>query len=147
MRIRDHPQAEAAMLLVGIAAFNALLGVTDRWPQAGPQLTPAHRTLPPPGSSARKSVDWCREHVDIISDVHWASACLAMAQEQQERLRRCRDGRAVAGCELQPEPPDDSPDCTLPEGRARVLNLARARAEQQCVDGTYGSLPFAHADR
>jgi hypothetical protein len=30
--------------------------------------------------------------------------------------------------------PDDSPDCTLPDDRARPLNVARAKAEQQCLD-------------
>jgi hypothetical protein len=30
--------------------------------------------------------------------------------------------------------PDDSAECTLPNEHARVLNMARAQAEQQCFE-------------
>jgi hypothetical protein len=119
MRVLDRPERAAAMLLGGIAVLNAFMDVATGRPQRVSGAAPMARVLPVAGSTARKTMDWCLENVTMIHDVYWASACATEAKEQ----------RAPGG-----EPPDDSPDCTLPEGRARVLNAARAEAEQQCVD-------------
>ena len=61
----------------------------------------------------RAKVEWCLDNVSMIHDVHWAAACAKLAEETQG---------------------DDSPDCTLPDDRARPLNAARGKEEQQCFD-------------
>jgi hypothetical protein len=100
MRIQDHPGTAAAFLLAGMAALQGPLPVA---PNAS-----AERTLPLPGTSARMALEWCRENVSIIHDVHWATACATQGE-------------------------DDSPDCTLPDDRASILNADRAQAEDQCL--------------
>jgi hypothetical protein len=136
MRIRDHPESTAAILLVGIAALHAMLGAAGGWPQGVLLAGPVLRPLPPVGSSARKDMDWCLQNVSIIHDVYWASACVVDAQQQYDRRVAClatHPGKDRA-CDTGLGPPDDSSDCTLPDIRARDLNVARARAEQQCLD-------------
>ena len=120
MQIRHHPATTAALLLGGMAVLHALLGGSG-----GAALM--HRTeqrspLPAPGSHAAKTLEWCRSNVTIIHDVHWASACSLVAEEQ-------RKGHTAGD-----EAADDSPDCTLPDQRALPLNMARAKAEQQCLE-------------
>lgn len=126
MRTQVEPRIAAALLLAGTAAVHALNGALEGWPatrfDAAPQATP----LPPPGSSARRTLDWCGEHVAMIHDLHWASACTAVAQEQRA---------------LQAGPVDDSPDCTLPEARAFALNRARDEAERQCLADAAAQAP------
>ncbi|MBC5782622.1 hypothetical protein H8N03_06670 [Ramlibacter sp. USB13] len=112
MRIRHDPATAAAILLVGVAALHGLLG--SRLGPAPAAVAPAARqALPAAGTQARTALEWCRENVAIIHDVHWASACSAAAAA----------GEA-----------EDSTECTLPDERARPLNVARASAEQQCLD-------------
>lgn len=136
MRLQDHPETTAAMLLVGLAALHGLLGAAGGWPQGVLLAAPAPRPLPPVGSRARKDIDWCLENVSMIHDVYWASACAVDAQEQRARRIACLGPHAGdrRACETGLEAPDDSTDCTLPEHRARDLNTARAKAEQQCLD-------------
>jgi len=113
MRIRDHPAtAAAAILLAGLAALPGLLGGRG-WPRPASVIAPARPHLPAPGTRARERLEWCRENVAMIHDVYWAAACAAAAS---------------------PANPDDSPECTLPNERARPLNAARAKAEQKCLD-------------
>lgn len=119
MQIRHHPATTAALLLAGMAVLHALLGGSGGASLLHPA---AQRPLPAPGSHAGKTLEWCRANVSIIHDVHWASACSLVAEEQ-------RKGNPAGG-----EAPDDSPDCTLPDQRARPLNMARAKAEQQCLE-------------
>ena len=118
MQIRRHPATAAVILLTGMAVFHALLGGSG----GASLLRPVQRPAPSPASQAGKTLDWCRGNVTIIHDVYWASACSVVAEEQRK----------------QPKPggeaPDASPDCTLPDDRARLLNAARAKAEQQCVE-------------
>jgi hypothetical protein len=136
MRIRDHPQATAAILLVGLSALHALIGAAGGGPPRAFLAASLPHPLPPLGSSARKDIDWCLQNVTIIHDVYWASACAVDAQKQRARSLAClasHSGNAGA-CDAGREPPDDSSDCTLPDSRARDLNLARAKAEQQCLD-------------
>lgn len=151
MRIWHHPLTPAAILLAGIAALHALLGAGGRVPQApqgAQRVEPAQ--LPAPGTSERKSLDWCRHNVAIIHDVYWASACTVVADEQRQRRAACSEARASpAGapadlaCPPALEPPDDSPECTLPNDRALLLNTARAHAEQQCFDELTASVQRA----
>jgi len=112
MRTRDHADTAAAILLVAVA-------VLFRWSGDAPApealRTAAAPALPPPGSNARERFEWCRENVAIIHDLYWASACAGSA--------------------------DDSADCMLPDNRARTLNEARARAEQQCLVDATAHLP------
>lgn len=141
MRTRDRSATAAAILLAGIAASHALLGGAGRWP-AGASLAPSvQQPLPPEGSSARKAFEWCQDNVTIVHDVYWASACVVVAEEQRRQRTACLEAQAslqgaAAGpeCEAAAAPPDDSPDCTLPDARALPLNKARAKAEQQCLD-------------
>jgi hypothetical protein len=112
MRIADHPQAAAAILLAALVAVHQLLGGAGGWPRGASLHAPVHQALPAPGSSAGKTLAWCRENVAIIHDVYWASACAAASGEAA----------------------DNSADCTLPDDRAGALNLARAKAEQQCME-------------
>jgi len=99
-------------------ALQWLAGPRARWPQAPTPPATHSQALPLPGSSARAALEWCRENVSIIHDVHWATACAAHAETQ-------RASHAEAA--------DDSPDCTLPAERAATLNAARAQAEDQCL--------------
>jgi hypothetical protein len=66
---------------------------------------PASTAFAPP---AVQGVMPCLYHVMIISDVHWAAAC------------------------MKNEPPDDGPDCMLPPERAALLNRAQQEAEGFC---------------
>ena len=133
MRLTKHPHATAASLLVGIAALHGLLGAAGGGPGGVGPAAPSAGALPPAGSSARHDLEWCLQNVSIIHDVYWASACVVDAQAQRERTAACVAPRAQQACEDAPEPADESPDCTLPEDRARGLNAARAKAEQQCL--------------
>ena len=141
MHLRDHPGTAAGILLACIAAHYAVSDRARTWPRDTPLLAPAPHALPPAGSSARKTLDWCRENVAMVADVYWASACTAVAGEQQQRRRTCDAAsesepanRADPLCAPGAPTPDDSPDCTLPDERARPLNAARAKAEQMCLD-------------
>lgn len=145
MRIRHHPHTPAAVLLAGIAAVHALLGGDAGAPLRALSRAPApvsdQRSLPAPGSTARKNLDWCRHNVAIVHDVYWASACSVLADEQHRRRAACAEaGASGAGsqpdvaCHAAIELPDDSAECTLPNEHALVLNTARAHAEQQCFD-------------
>jgi hypothetical protein len=118
MRIRPDPGTAAATLLVGMFALQWLAGPGGRWPQSFTPPVNNSRALPLPGSSARAALEWCRENVTIIHDVHWATACSTHAEVQ-------RASHAEAA--------DDSPECTLPADRASALNAARAQAEDQCL--------------
>ena len=140
MRMPHHPGTTAAILLLGVAAFGAWFAAAPRWPAGAPLVpAPSTRTLSPLDSAARQAIQACQDHVTIIHDLYWASACAVVADEQRVKRQACVQPaslppRAPADPECAPglAPPDDSPDCTLPEARARVLNLARAEAEQQC---------------
>ena len=95
--------------------------------------------MPAPGTHARRAFDWCRESVANIHDEYWASACAVVAAEQRQRRRACAgtpagmSGPADPVCAPDAPAPDDSPDCTLPDERAKPLNLARAQAEDNCL--------------
>ncbi len=143
MRIHEHPDTAAALLLVGIAALHALLDRSGGWPEAGLRPPSLQRSLPAPGSSARRALEWCNANVSMIHDVYWASACVVAAEEQRRRGTACllaaaSERASERGCEAALQTPDDSPDCTLPEDRARPLNLARAKAEEQCLEEARG---------
>jgi len=112
MRLPTSPETKAAILLLGLAALNALVGAVGGGAQVL-HTAAAPAALPPVGSAQRKDMDWCLRNVGIIHDVYWASACAS-------------------------QPADDAADCTLPEPRASQLNAARAKAEQQCVDEAAG---------
>ena len=112
MRIRHHPATAAAMLLAGVAALDGTPG-SGGAPVAPTVVAPVRQSLPAPGTQARSALEWCRENVATIHDLYWATACAAAADV----------GEA-----------EDSTECTLPNERARPLNAARERAEQQCVD-------------
>jgi hypothetical protein len=118
MQIRHHPATAAAILLGSMAVLHALLGGSG----GASLLHPAERPLPSPATPAGKTLEWCRGNVSIIHDVYWASACSVVAEEQRKATPAPN------------EAPDGSPDCTLPDDRARSLNLARAKADQQCVE-------------
>jgi hypothetical protein len=118
MHIRYRPETAAAILLGGIAVLHGLLGGSG----GASLLRSVEPALPAPESSAGQALHWCRANVAIIHDVYWASTCQVVAEEQRRR--------GPAGG----EPPDDSTDCTLPDQRAQPLNLARAIADQQCLD-------------
>lgn len=124
MHIRLRPETAAGFLLAGMAVLHGLLGGSGG---ASLQQRADGPALPSPTSKAGKTLEWCRVNVTMIHDVHWASMCSVVAEEQR------RAGRP------QDESPDDSPDCTLPEERARPLNVARAKAEQQCLEEATGT--------
>ena len=65
------------------------------------------RTPPVLASADRAVIERCRENVEWIHDIEWAAACASNGE-------------------------DDSPDCMLPNDRARLLNSARDAAEAQC---------------
>jgi hypothetical protein len=140
MHLRDHPGTAAAILLACIAAHYAAFDRARAWTGSATLLAPARHVLPAPGSSARRAFEWCRENVAIIHDEYWASACTVVAAEQRQRRLACggaRPGKAAPAdplCAPDAPAPDDSPDCTLPNERAKALNLARAKAEDNCLD-------------
>ena len=116
MHIRHRPETQAALLLAAMLVLHVLLGGSG----SSSLLRAMQHAVPSPGSSADKELAWCRANVSIIHDVHWASACSIVAQEQRES-------------QSSGEPADDLPDCTLPDQRALPLNMARAKADQQCL--------------
>jgi hypothetical protein len=118
MHLRDHPGTAAGILLACIAAHYAVSDRTTPWPRDALLPDAAPHALPPPGSSARKTLDWCRENVAIVADVAWAGACAAGAPAL-----------------------DDSADCTLPDERGGPLNAAREKAEQMCLDDALATDP------
>ena len=105
------PVATASALLACVAALTLLGGVA----RLGRQLEPTAAARPPLPSPALQR---CIENVNMVYDVQWAAACTAYAQEQRAALR----SDAV----------DDSPDCTLPDTRAAMLNAARDADEAHC---------------
>jgi hypothetical protein len=134
MRVLERPETAAAMLLAGLALLHAAIDVaTSRPVRASIEAAPMRR-LPAVGTSERKTLDWCLHNVAMIHDVYWASACTTEADAQDGRRTACLHSASAPDCVLAGDPPDDSPDCTLPEERARLLNAARAQAEQQCID-------------
>lgn len=137
MRIREHPAIAAAVLLAGLASAYSLLGAGGWWPQAMTPRRDAGGPLPFPGSGARMALEWCRENVSMIHDVHWANACSTHAEQQRALqlacLRAQTSAASTTACGTDVQAPDDSPDCTLPDTLAQPLNLARVRAEQACL--------------
>ena len=137
MRIRDHPAIAAAILLSGLASAYSLLGSAGGWLRAVAPGSNAASESPFQGSGARVALEWCRENVGIIHDVHWANACVTHAEQQRALQVACLRGKTSAPgaipCDTNLRAPDDSPDCTLPDPMAQPLNLARARAEQACL--------------
>lgn len=129
MRLPNRPESTAALLLAAIAVLHAFIGIATGRPHGATASAAVARALPAAGSSARKSLEWCLQNVSMVHDVYWASACASEAEARRARRAAC------AACDDDDsDAPDDSPDCTLPNARAGVLNAARARAEQQCLD-------------
>ncbi len=146
MRIRDHTHAAAAILLVGVVA---LFARTVPWPGHESLAVAVHPPVPPAGSNARVRFDGCLQNVGVIHDLYWASACSVVAAEKKRQRTMCletapssrdtsRDTSRAPACEPDNGDDDDSPDCMLPEDRARRLNEARATAEQECLDEATG---------
>ena len=88
----------------GAALLLAGMALIHAWSARSPAGLP-HAA--PQAVVNRAVLSRCEEHVANIHDVHWAAAC--MSNE------------------------DDSPECTLPDERAAVLNMARAKAEARCL--------------
>jgi hypothetical protein len=140
MHLRDHPGTPAAILLACIAVHYAALDHARTSRRAATAAAPSVRhVVPAPGTSARRAFDWCRENVANIHDEYWASACAVVATQQHQRRRACAAtpadsvGPVDPVCAPDAPAPDDSPDCTLPDERAKPLNLARAQAEDNCL--------------
>jgi hypothetical protein len=137
MHIRPNATIAAAILLAAIAA-SVSTGVGQR------EIQPADETgalLAALGTSGRSALQQCRENVAIIQDVHWAAACMANAAEVNAKRAACLGEEPPQGatvtpgpCESALEPPDDSPECTLPDARAFALNAARTAGENRCLD-------------
>ena len=106
MHIRLNATAATGIFLAGVAAINAGHGAIGGFRLANFSIPEPVAAL---SSSGRNVLERCRQNVTIIHDVHWAAACMGNAE-------------------------DDSPECTLPEDRAAVLNTARTVAENMCVD-------------
>jgi hypothetical protein len=139
MHLRDHPGTAAAILLACTAAHYAALDQARNWSRAAALPASMGPVLPAPGTHARSSFEWCRENVANIHDEYWASACAVVAAEQRQRRLACtappagNSTPADPVCAPDAPAPDDSPDCTLPDERAKPLNLARAQAEDNCL--------------
>ena len=126
MHLPHRPETAAGLLLGGMALLHGVLGGSGGASLLQPAMpTAASPPLPAPASPAGQALEWCRFNVTIIHDVSWASACSAVAEEHR-RLHPDEDTI------------DGSTECTLPDERARLLNAARAKAEQQCVDEAVG---------
>ncbi|MBK6005603.1 hypothetical protein JJB11_05815 [Ramlibacter ginsenosidimutans] len=145
MHLRDHPGTAAAILLACIAAHYAALDHARTWWRAAALPAPVRHVLPAPGTSARRAFDWCRENAANIHDEYWASACAVVAAEQRQRRLACTAPPAGSSrpadpvCAADAPAPDDSPDCTLPDERAKPLNLARDEAEDNCLSEALAS--------
>lgn len=127
MHIRPNATIAAAILLAAIAASVA----TSTGKREVQPADEAGRLLAALGASGRSALQQCRESVAIIQDVHWAAACMAIAAEVNAKRAECLRKEA---CKPTLEPPDDSPECTLPEARAFALNAARTAGENRCLD-------------
>ena len=75
MHIREHPAIAAAVLLAGLASAYSLIGAGNGWLQAMTARSDGSGAPPLAGGSARVALEWCRENVGMIHDVHWANAC------------------------------------------------------------------------
>jgi len=135
MHIRPNATIAAAILLAAIAT-SVVTNFGKR------EIQPADETaglLAALGTSGRSALQQCRENVAIIQDVHWAAACMANAAEVNAKRAACLgeeppQGATPGPCESALEPPDDSPECTLPDARAFALNAARTAGENRCLD-------------
>lgn len=114
MRMLLGDRTAAGLMLAGIAVLDALGG--GSWRPPAPPTVPL--ALP---SAGQLAVERCRDHVTIIHDVHWAAACMTLAEEQM-----------AAGL-FAPDAVDDSPECNLPPQRAESINAERAAAEDRCL--------------
>jgi hypothetical protein len=137
MHIRPNATIPAAILLAAIAVS---LG-TDISKQGIQAENKAGRLLAALDNTGQSALQQCREHVAIIHDVHWAAACMANAAEVNMKRSECLREEPVQGgaspsgpCEPGLEPPDDSPECTLPDARAFALNAARTAGDSRCLE-------------
>jgi len=90
---------------------------------------------------ARSGLDQCRQAAQLLYDVTWASACMTVAIQQQERHTECLKEEAIvldpsrrgrAHCDQQFGNADGSSECSLPNARAALVNAAFKDAEERC---------------
>ena len=83
----------------------------------------------------------CMENAALIHDLHWAAACMAVAESEQQQHAQClRDRHDIADadarrehCDKAHSQRDDSPECTLPAARSAMLHAALKAAEERCM--------------
>jgi hypothetical protein len=96
---------------------------------------------PPQASAAH---DQCRQAAQLLYDVTWASACMTVAIQQQQRHAECMKDEATAldpsrgrsQCDQQFGHADGSSECSLPNAHAAMVNAALKEAEDRCATET-----------
>jgi len=130
----SKPALKPAFVAVLLAACVGVFQFIPR-PQTGVNSSdPASR-------QKRFALEHCREAAYLIYDLHWASACMVLAEEAEARRAACLRNPAIVGdrqlksdyCEEKFPVSDDSADCTLPDWRAKSVNTLLKTDEKSCV--------------
>jgi hypothetical protein len=101
-------------LLAGAAVFSAVI-VRPRFEQAREETQSATRAGEFRLAQRRSGSEDCLYAARIIYDVHWAAACLKLANQSA------------------PGVGDSHAECDLPDAAAAVVNQWLAEAEQRCI--------------
>ena len=130
----------AATLLAGVAILCqlALLNPAGGWLRMNTDSTgPEARNT---GAATSPILEQCMHAATLLHDIHWASACMVVAEKAEASHAGCLRDPLVMGnpklgeahCEKQHPRQDDSPECTLPLDRAASLNTLLKESESRC---------------
>jgi hypothetical protein len=98
----------------------------------------ARRTETRP-TAAQSGLDQCRHSARLHYDITWASVCMAIASQEEQRHAQClRESQGEPAqvrdrCDKLHGERDGSSECTLPDARAAVVNAAFKDADDRCV--------------
>ena len=121
---------------VAAAVLMAGAGVFHHYVVFLPDEARRAETRPATGQSG---LDQCRQSARLHYDITWASACMTVASQEEQRHAEClRNGQGEAAqvrarCDKLHGERDGSSDCTLPDARAAVVNAAFKDADDRCV--------------
>ena len=120
----------AAAALIGTAAVYRYEVASDD--------SPARET--PSTRAARLGQENCMEGALLFHDVRWAAACMMLAEQDEARHGACLEDPVITGnpelgtayCDRTFGHVDGSPECELPDARAKRLYGLLGDDEQKC---------------